>query len=43
VTRTTKPKPTAPPAFTAPAIPKTDMLGRPAALKTAPTVALKQQ
>jgi hypothetical protein len=43
MTRMTKPKPAAPPAFTAPAIPKADVLGRLAALKTAPTVALKQQ
>jgi hypothetical protein len=43
MTRTTKPKPAAPPAFTAPAIPKADVLGRLAALKTAPTPSLKQQ
>lgn len=43
MTRTTKPKPTAPPAFTAPAIPKPDVLGRLAVLKTDPTPALKQQ
>ena len=43
MTRTTKPKPTPRPAFTAPAIPPTDVLGRLAALKTAATPALKQQ
>ena len=43
MTRTTKPKPTTPPAFTAPAIPPTDVLGRLAALKTAATPVLKQQ
>jgi hypothetical protein len=41
MTRTTKPA--APPAFTAPAIPKADVLGRLAALKTEPTPMLKQQ
>jgi hypothetical protein len=41
--RTTKPKPATPPAFTAPAIPPADVLGRLAALKTAATPALKQQ
>jgi hypothetical protein len=43
MTRTTKPKPAAPPAFTAPVIPKADVLGRLAALKTEPTPGLKQQ
>ena len=43
MTRTTKPKPGTPPAFTAPAIPPTDVLGRLAALKTAATPLLKQQ
>ena len=43
MTRTTKHKPTTPPAFTAPAIPPADVLGRLAALKTAATPALKQQ
>ena len=43
MTRTTKPKPTLRPAFTAPAIPPADVLGRLAALKTAATPALKQQ
>jgi hypothetical protein len=41
--RTTKPKPATPTAFTAPAIPPADVLGRLAALKTAATPALKQQ
>jgi hypothetical protein len=41
--RTTKPKPATPPAFTAPAIPPADVLGRLAALKTATTPELKQQ
>ena len=43
MTRTTKPKPATPPAFTAPAIPPADVLGRLAALKTTATPALKQQ
>jgi len=43
MTRTTKPKPATPTAFTAPAIPPADVLGRLAALKTAATPALKQQ
>ncbi|MGG5823056.1 DUF2924 domain-containing protein [Falsiroseomonas sp. HW251] len=43
MTRTTKPRHTTPPAFTAPAIPPADVLGRLAALKTAATPALKQQ
>ncbi len=43
MTRTTKPKRTTPPAFTAPAIPPADVLGRLAALKTTATPALKQQ
>ncbi len=43
MTRTTKPKPSTPPAFTAPAIPPAGVLGRLAALKTAATPALKQQ
>jgi hypothetical protein len=43
MTRTTQPKPATPPAFTAPAIPPADVLGRLAALKTAATPALKQQ
>jgi hypothetical protein len=43
MTRTTKPKPTTPSAFIAPAIPPADVLGRLAALKTAATPALKQQ
>ena len=43
MTRTTKPKPANPPAFTAPTIPAADVLGRLAALKTAATPALKQQ
>jgi hypothetical protein len=43
MTRITKPKPATPPAFTAPAIPPADVLGRLAALKTAATPALKQQ
>lgn len=43
MTRTTKPKPGAPPAFTAPAIPPADVLGRLAALKTAATPALREQ
>ncbi len=43
MTTARKPKPAAPPAFTAPAIPKADVLGRLAALKTEPTPALKQQ
>jgi hypothetical protein len=43
MTRMTKPKPAAPPAFTAPVIPKPDVLGRLAALKTDPTPMLKQQ
>ena len=45
MTRTTKakPKPATPAAFTAPAVPKADVLGRLAALKTLPTPALKQQ
>jgi hypothetical protein len=43
MTRTKKPKPATPPAFTAPAIPPADVLGRLAALKTAATPALKQQ
>ena len=43
MTRTTKPKPTTPPTFTAPAIPPADVLGRLAALKTAATPVLKQQ
>jgi hypothetical protein len=41
--RTTKPKPATPPAFTAPAIPPADVLGRLAALKTTATPELKQQ
>jgi hypothetical protein len=43
MTRTTKPKPTNPPAFTAPAIPPADVLGRLAALKTTATTALREQ
>jgi hypothetical protein len=43
MTRTTKPKHATPPAFTAPAIPPADVLGRLAALKTAATPVLKQQ
>ncbi len=43
MTRTTKPTPTTPAAFTAPSIPPADVLGRLAALKTATTPALKQQ
>ena len=43
MTRIKKPKPGAPPSFTAPAIPPADVLGRLAALKTAATPALKQQ
>ena len=43
MTRTKKPKAGSPPAFTAPAIPPADVLGRLAALKTAATPALKQQ
>ena len=43
MTRTTKPKPATPPAFTAPAIPPADVLGRLAALKTAATPALREQ
>jgi hypothetical protein len=43
MTRTIKPKPATPPAFTAPAIPPADVLGRLAALKTSATLALKQQ
>ena len=43
MTRTMKPKPATPPAFTAPAIPPADVLGRLAALKTTSTPALKQQ
>jgi hypothetical protein len=43
MTRTTKPKPVAAAAFTAPAIPPADVLGRLAALKTATTPALKQE
>ena len=42
MTRTMKPKPATPPAFTAPAIPPADVLGRLAALKTTSTPALKQ-
>ena len=36
MTRTTKPKPATQPTFMAPAIPPADVLGRLAALKTAP-------
>ena len=43
MTRTTKPKPTTRPAFTAPAIPPADVLGRLAALKTAATPTLREQ
>jgi hypothetical protein len=43
MTRPKKPKAGSPPAFTAPAIPPADVLGRLAALKTAATPALKQQ
>ncbi len=43
MTRTKKPKPAIPPAFTAPAIPAADVLGRLAALKTAAMPVLKQQ
>jgi len=43
MTRTMKPKPTTPQAFTAPAIPSADVLGRLAGLMTAATPALKQQ
>jgi hypothetical protein len=43
MTRTTKPKPTTPPTFAAPAIPPADVLGRLAALKTAATPALREQ
>ncbi len=43
MTRTKKPKHGAPPAFTAPAIPPADVLGRLAALKTAATPALREQ
>ncbi|MBB5691795.1 hypothetical protein FHS88_003956 [Roseomonas alkaliterrae] len=43
MTRTMKPKPATPPAFTAPAIPPADVLGRLAALKTTSAPALKQQ
>jgi hypothetical protein len=43
MTRTTKPKPGTPPAFTAPAIPKVDVLGRLAALNTLTIAELKQQ
>jgi hypothetical protein len=43
MTRIKKPKPAIPPAFTAPAIPPADVLGRLAALKTAATPVLKQQ
>jgi len=43
MTRIKKPKPAIPPAFTAPAIPPADVLGRLAALKTVATPALKQQ
>ncbi len=43
MTRTTKQKPATPPAFTAPAIPPADVLGRLAALKTAATPVLKEQ
>ena len=44
MTRTTKAKPTpAPAAFTAPAIPPADVLGRLAALKTTATPALREQ
>ena len=42
MTRTTKPTPAVPVAFTAPAIPPADVLGRLAALKMAATPALKQ-
>jgi hypothetical protein len=41
--RTTKSRPSSQPAFTAPAIPPVDLLGRLAALKTVATPALKQQ
>ncbi|MFZ4411222.1 MAG: DUF2924 domain-containing protein, partial [Paracraurococcus sp.] len=43
MTRNTKPTPAAPAAFTAPAIPPADVLGRLSALKTAATPTLKQQ
>ncbi len=43
MTRTTKPKPTTTPTFTAPAIPPADVLSRLAALKTAATPALREQ
>jgi hypothetical protein len=43
MTRAQKPKPGTPPAFTAPAIPKADVLGRLAALKTDTIADLKQQ
>ena len=43
MTRTTKPTPAASAAFTAPAIPPADVLGRLAALKSASTPVLKQQ
>jgi hypothetical protein len=43
MTRTMKPKPGAPPAFAAPAIPPADVLGRLAALKIAATPALREQ
>jgi hypothetical protein len=43
MTRTKTPKPGTPPAFTAPAIPPADVLGRLAALKAAATPALRQQ
>ena len=43
MTRATKSKPGAPPAPTIPTIPPADVLGRLAALKTAPTPDLKQQ
>jgi hypothetical protein len=43
MTLKTRSKPERPPAFVAAAIPPADVLGRPAALKTAATPALKQQ
>jgi len=43
MTRIAKPKPATPPAFTGPAIPPADVLGRLAALKTAATPALREQ
>ena len=43
MTRMTKPKAATAATFTAPAIPPADVLGRLAALKTAATLALKQQ